>query len=180
MPTATDAVISAQVAIPLAATLNRDQAPWVLSLRRPMPHSPHTLWQMITEPEYLAHWSPIVPNRPLTTPGPATCRETPEDTATDAEVLSVGAYRQLIHQWGPEQLTWNIHPDHDGTVLELHQTVNSHTEAIMNAAGWHICLARLATEQGGVSRERVVGMRAMDYGFAGLVEHYEELFPEAN
>lgn len=168
-----DEVIAAQIHSPIEVLLQHDEADWTLIMRRPFPHPPEKLWQMITEPERLARWSPVVPDRPLDEPGPATCREHPHDDPLDAEVLIADAPRKLVHRWGPEILAWTITRTENGATLELRQTLSDHTRASLNAAGWQVCLGRLAADQDGIERERVVGDRALDYGCQELIERYQ-------
>ena len=141
-------------------------------MRRRFPHDPQRLWAMITDPERLARWSPIVPDRPLTTPGPASCRETPGDDRIDAEVLVVDAPRRLVHRWGPGLLSWTIAPAEGGAIRELRQTLREPGYASVYAGGWQVCLGRLAAEEHRVERERVVGERARAYGCQELIERH--------
>lgn len=171
-----DEVIAAQVRAPIEVQLELDEDRWTLVMRRRFPRSPETLWGMLTDPVKLARWSPIVPDRPLTEPGPATCRENPGDQPVDADVLVADAPRQLVHRWGSDLLRWTLTPDGDGTVLELRQTTHERTGATMLAAGWQVCLARLAADDG-TDRERPTGQRALAYGWQQLHDHYQAQFP---
>lgn len=171
-----DEVIAAQIHAPIEVLLQHDGPDWTLIMRRHFPHSPDKLWRMITQPECLARWSPIVPDRPLDAPGPATCRENPDGEAYDAEVLIADAPRKLVHRWGPEILAWTIMHADGGAILELRQTLSDHTFASQNAGGWQVCLGRLAAEDETIQRERVVGMRALAYGCQELIERYQALF----
>ncbi|MET8798413.1 SRPBCC domain-containing protein [Nocardia sp. NPDC004568] len=168
-----DEVIDAQIHSPVEILLQHDKAEWPLIMRRPFPCPPEKLWRMITEPERLARWSPVVPDRPLDEPGPATCREQPRDEQFDAEVLMADAPRKLVHRWGPEILTWTITRTGDGATLELRQTLSDDNRATLNAAGRQVCLGRLAAVRDGTDRERAVGDRARAYGCQELIEHYQ-------
>ncbi|QZY52375.1 SRPBCC domain-containing protein [Leucobacter tenebrionis] len=169
-----DEEIARQVHSPVDVLLQQDGAEWTLVMRRAFPHTPEELWRMLTEPDRLARWSPVVPDRVLDSPGPATCREHPHDTPIDAEVLIADTPRKLVHRWGPELLSWTItHAPAGGAVLELRQTLADHGRASLYAAGWRVCLGRLAAEEDGTDRERVVGDRAWAYGCRELIEHYD-------
>ena len=170
-----DEAVIAHVNAPIEVLLELDEDRWTLVMRRRFPHSTQTLWAMLTDPAKLAHWSPIVPNRPLTEPGPAACRENPGDEPVDAEVLVAESPRQLVHRWGSDLLRWTLTPDGDGTVLELRQTTDDRAAATMLTAGWQVCLARLAAEDG-TDRERPTGQRAMSYGWQQLHDHYQARF----
>ncbi len=170
-----DEMIAAQVHAPIEVQLELEEDRWTLVMRRRFPHGPQRLWAMLTDPVKLARWSPIVPDRPLTEPGPATCRENPGDDPVDAEVLVVDAPWQLVHRWGPDVLHWTLTSDGDGTVLELREVTGGHGAAVMLAAGWQVCLARLAAEDG-TDRERPTGQRAMAYGWQQLHDHHRAQF----
>lgn len=164
-----------EVSRPVEASLERAGDRWVLVMRRSFRHPPERLWRMLTEPIELARWSPGVPDRPLTSTGPATCRENPGGEAFDAEVLVADAPRELVHRWGDHLLSWIITPDEEGATLELRHTFDHGEHASKYAAGWQVCLGRLAAEDG-VNRERPTGMRAMAYGWEAVKERYESEF----
>lgn len=81
--------------------------------------------------------------------------------------------RSLPSPWGPEVLEWTIAVGPQGARLELRQTLSNDGHASRYAAGWRVCLGRLAAEQDGVERERVVGERAWAYGCRDLIDHYQ-------
>lgn len=167
-----DERIVAEIHAPINAGVEPDGDRWALVMRRSFTHSPERLWRMLTEPELLARWSPVVPDRPLTSEGPASSRENPDDAPVDAEVLTAEAPRLLMHRWGGDVLRWIIEPHGSGSVLEMRQTFDDRASAPMYAAGWRVCIGRLAAEGDGAQRERVVGMRAMDYGWQELSDRY--------
>lgn len=167
-----DPGIVAQLGVDVPATLGRAGGRWVLVLRRRLPHDPLRVWQHLTRPDLLAQWSPVVPDRVLDAPGPATARENPVDDPVDAEVLAVDAPRLLEHRWAGHVLRWTLTPVEGGTDLELRQTFDDRTEAGSYAAGWRVCLATLAASDDGAPHERVVGHRARDYGWEALRDGY--------
>ena len=178
-----DEVIAEHILAPIDVALERDNGNDVVVMRREFVHTPEKLWQLLTQPELLAHWSPIVPNRVLDSVGPATSRENPDDAPVDAEVLSVAAPYAVTHRWDTEVLDWEITPSEhssiergsseQGSVLQLRQSVGDPEFISMMVAGWQVCFGRLAAEEDGVDRERVVDERAMDYGWNALNEHYQ-------
>ncbi|GAA0239616.1 SRPBCC family protein [Cryptosporangium japonicum] len=156
---------------PIDAALERDGERWTLVLRRQFRHDAKRLWEMLVDPARLATWSPIVPDRPLTSVGPATCRENPGDEPNDAEVLLVDPPHLLVHRWGTDLLRWTVTPADDGAVLELRQTFDDRSSAPMTAAGWQVCLGVLAAGDG-TGRERATGRQARDYDWDDLRERY--------
>jgi uncharacterized protein YndB with AHSA1/START domain len=169
----TDPRVTAEVEIdPSAAVTRADDGRWVLTMHRDLRHDPARVWRMVTEPDQLARWSPVVPDRPLTAVGPATSRENPDDDPVDAEVLHVDAGVELVHRWGPALLRWTLTPVDGGTRLELHQTFDDGSMAASYAAGWRICLGSLAASHD-ADVERVCGPRALDYGWQRLHDDYD-------
>ena len=160
---------------PANATVAATDGGWTLTMSREFAHPASRVWEMITRPELLQQWSPVVPDRPLTYAGPATSRETPASAPVDAEVLASEAPQLLVHRWGSHTLRWTITPTKQGCRLMLQHLFPNPDERGMYAAGWHICLAVLDVVIGGRSVERVVGARAGDYGWAGLRQEYDAL-----
>jgi len=100
-------------------------------------------------------------------------RETSDQDPVDAEVLVSDAPVELVHRWGAHVLRWTLQPTEAGSRLTLEHTFEHHAESGSYAAGWHICLAVLATTIDGYEVERVVGSRALEYGWSELRDRYE-------
>ncbi|WP_430782777.1 SRPBCC family protein [Actinoplanes sp. G11-F43] len=145
---------------------------WVLAMSRELPHPPERVWPRLTEPALLHTWSPVVPDRPLDSPGPARSRENPEDPWLDAEVLIADAPLELVHRWGDDLLRWTLTPTAAGCRLTLEHTFADRDGSAMYAAGWHICQASLAARLDGDDSPRVAGAAARDHGWAELRDAY--------
>jgi uncharacterized protein YndB with AHSA1/START domain len=148
---------------------------WVLTMTRELPHAVERVWSKVTEPEELRKWSPVVPDRPLTSLGPATAREHPYSDAVDAEVLVSDPPHELAHRWGVHVLRWTLAPTETGCLLTLEHTFDEPGERGSFAAGWHLCLAVLTALLEGHEVERVVGSRAADYGWRSLEARYRAI-----
>ena len=111
--------------------------------------------------------------------GPATSRETPEQDPVDAEVLVADPPRELVHRWGGHLLRWTLAPTAAGCRLTLEHTFDRPAERGSYGAGWHLCLAVLALALDGQDVERVVGQRALDYGWRELNDRYESALAAA-
>jgi uncharacterized protein YndB with AHSA1/START domain len=176
----TDVRITKSVdAEPVAATLAQVEGRWVITMTRELAYPPERVWRMLTEPERLARWSPVVPDRILDSPGPAQSRESPDAPPVDLEVLVTDAPRELVHRWGTHTLQWTLTPTDTGTRLVLAETLDEYAEASRNGAGWHLCLAVLAAYFADDTVDRVVGPDADAYGWSDLRDRYEELFAAA-
>ena len=172
--TATTDLVTAQIeADPAQASLTEADGRWVLTMTRELSHPPERVWPMLTEPGQLSRWSPVVPDRPLTSAGPALAHETPDAAGVDVTVLSCDPPRELVHRWGGHLLRWALEPVPGGSRLTLEQTFDERGEAAMYGAGWHLCLAVLSLVDGGQDVERITGERARDYGWAELRDRYQ-------
>jgi hypothetical protein len=73
--TAATDLVTAQIAAHPAvldgegASLTEADGRWVLTMTRELAHPPERVWPMLTDPEQLSRWSPVVPDRPLTSAG---------------------------------------------------------------------------------------------------------------
>lgn len=183
----------------VAAALTEVEGRWQLTMIRDLPHPANRVWPMLTDPAQLARWSPVVPDRALDSPGPALSREQLTATPVDTEVLAADPPRLLVHRWGSHLLRWTLEPTAEGCRLTLQQVLDTPRDprgpqpAIgpgrppVYAAGWHVCLAVLAvvldtttpstpaSECAPSDPERVVGRRAMAYGWQSLRDDYGRL-----
>lgn len=161
-------------ALNFSARMNHASEPKVLTIewQPSAPVSGTALFRYVSDPELLRTWSPIVPNRALTSTGPATCQESPGMPRMDAEVLSVCPDHELRHRWGWDVLTWSIQEGSDATRLTLDSALSTPDLAPMNAAGWHVCFAVLESILAGAPHERIVGMDAMNFGWSKLRSEY--------
>jgi uncharacterized protein YndB with AHSA1/START domain len=155
------------------AVLTEVAGRWVLTMTRVLRQPAPRVWPMLTEPAQLARWSPVVPDRALTSVGPAIARETSDQPGVDAEVLVCDPPRELVHRWGGHLLRWSLAPASGGCRLTHEHTFDTRAEVGMYGAGWHLCLAVLVGVLDGHDVERVVGARASDYGWEGLRDRYD-------
>ena len=130
------------------------------------------LWEALTDPAQLARWSPVVPDRALTSPGPALSRENPGEDPVTADVLAIAGEHALTHRWGESTLGWMV----DEGQLDLQVTLPDPQQAQYFAAGWHVCLAVLDARLEGLDQQRLVGMDALEHGWEELRARYADEF----
>lgn len=145
-----------------------EHRPGTVHMRLALPGEQRAIWEHLTEPARLVTWSPVVPDRPLTSVGPALSREHPDEEPVAADVLEVAAPTLLTHRWGEDTLKWRI----DGTTLELTMRLSAPEHAPMYLAGWQVCLAVLASRLQGHDQPRIVGYDAMEHGWEELRAYY--------
>ena len=126
------------------------------------------IWAHLTDPELLATWSPIVPERPLTEVGPVLSRETPESDPVATDVLATAGDHALSHRWGDDVLEWLI----DEARLTLLMKLSAPQHAPTHLAGWQVCLAVLDARLEGLDQERIVGYDALEHGWTQLRDRY--------
>jgi uncharacterized protein YndB with AHSA1/START domain len=130
------------------ASLVSDRTRPAVRLERHLVDPPEVVWEALTERDQLRSWFPcdvIVDGgrwevgAQITFPFPP---EVIEMTLT-GEVLEVDKPRCLAYTWGDETLRFELEPEGDGTRLVLIDELEA-SAAARNAAGWDVCLDRLA------------------------------------
>ena len=144
----------------------------LLSMRILLAAPAQRVWEWLTEVDLLRRWSPVVPDRALVTPGPASARESGEADSVDAHVVEVTEPFRLVHRWGEDTLTWQLGPAGDQTVLQLVDSLADRDRYAEAAAGWHLCLGVLADRLAGGEAPRCVGADAPAGGWEGLRDAY--------
>lgn len=71
-------------------------------------------------------------------------------------------------------LTWELTPQGDGTLLTLRHTTKTPEHLSSFAAGWHICIAVAEHFMDGRPIGRVVGQKALEFGWTELNDQYRE------
>lgn len=117
-------------------------------LERHLPDQPPVVWQALTEREQLRSWFPcdVAVSGGRWEPGAAITFQFPPEVADmtlTGQVLEVDEPRLLVFTWGEETLRFELAPDGGGTRLVLIDTLAAEAAA-RNAAGWEMCLDRLA------------------------------------
>ncbi|WP_114854088.1 hypothetical protein [Brachybacterium sp. YJGR34] len=130
------------------------------------------IWAHLTDPELLATWSPVVPERPLTEVGPVLAREEPGAEAFAADVVAIAGEHALSHRFGDDLLEWLV----DEARATLKIDLADPSSAALQVTGWQVCLGVLDARLDGQDQERIVGRDALDHGWEELLtRHAEEL-----
>jgi uncharacterized protein YndB with AHSA1/START domain len=130
------------------ATLFSDGARPAVRLERHLPHPPAVVWLALTEREQLRSWFPsdvIVTGGRWEVGAAITFPFPPEviDMTLTGEVLEVDEPNVLAFSWGEETLRFELSHEEEGTRLVLIDELPA-SAAARNAAGWDVCLDRLA------------------------------------
>lgn len=125
-----------------------DDARPAVRLERHLPDPPSIVWLAITDREQLRSWFPcdvIVAGGQWKVGATITFRFPPEviDMTLTGEVLAVDEPNALAFSWGDEILRFELSPADGGTNLVLVDELSANIAA-RNAAGWEVCLDRLA------------------------------------
>ncbi len=162
------------------ATVRKDGGEkWTLVLVRELRHSPDKVWQAITDPAQLREWAPFDADKNLGTVG-ATVKLTtagaPHVPASEAKVTRADPPKLLEHNWGDQNMRWELEPVGSGTRLTLWASIDRRYIA-MGAAGWHLCLDVLDHLLADDPIGRTVGPDAMKFGgWQRLHAEYAEQF----
>jgi uncharacterized protein YndB with AHSA1/START domain len=129
-------------------TLLTDGVRPAVRLERHLPDPPAVVRQAITDREQLRSWFPcdVIVAGGVWEVGAAISFPFPPpaaDVTLTGEVLAVDEPNALAYTWGEEVLRFELSPDGDGTRLVLIDELPP-SAAARNAAGWDVCLDRLA------------------------------------
>lgn len=152
--------------LPVAVDLTED----AVILEVDLSGTAEQIWAHVTDPELLATWSPIVPERPLTEIGPMLSRESPDADPVTTDVLATAGDHALSHRWGDDVLEWLV----DEARLTLMMKVAAPQYAPTYLAGWQVCLAVLDARLEGLDQARIVGREALEHGWEELRARYAE------
>jgi uncharacterized protein YndB with AHSA1/START domain len=130
------------------ATLITDSARPAIRLERHLNDPPAVVWRALTEREQLRSWFPcdVIVEGGSWKVGAAITFPFPEDVidmTLEGEVLEVDELRVLAFTWGDEKLRFELSSENEGTRLVLIDELEAGAAA-RNAAGWEVCLDRLA------------------------------------
>jgi uncharacterized protein YndB with AHSA1/START domain len=111
---------------------------------RVYPHPVERVWRSITVPEEMAAWFPSTVEVDLREGGAMRFTFDPHlAEPMDGHVVELDPPKVFAFMWGKDLLRLELAPEGDGTRLTLLQTLDE-DEAARNAAGWHVCLDKLA------------------------------------
>jgi len=152
---------------------------WCLVVTRHLAHPIAKVWAVLTSRDQLREWAPYIPDRDLTSEGPATVGMLEAD-GTVAEsmpgtVLAIDPPRLLEHAFGDDLLRWELSPIAEGTRLVLRHTFADGTLSSALAAGWHICLDVSDALLAGAPFGPVVAEKARNYGWDELNGQYAKV-----
>jgi uncharacterized protein YndB with AHSA1/START domain len=123
---------------------------------RRLPHPAEAVWATVSEPDELAHWFPTrVELEGELRPGTKLHFAFPgeDEAAMHGEVLAVERPRLFAFLWGDDELRIELEPDGDGCRVSLTHLLSDAEEAARTAAGWHVCVDRLARRVAGEDTE---------------------------
>ena len=148
------------------AQVRKDGETWTLVLVRELRHSPHKVWQALTDPAQLGEWAPFEADGSLGTAGSRvklTTVGSPTPLVSEATVTRADAPRVLEYNWGAQDIRWELEASARGTRLTLWHNIDRRYIA-MGAAGWHICLDVMDHLLEETPIGRMVGPDAIKFG----------------
>ncbi len=136
----------------MTGTLLTDGARPAVRLERELTDPVPVVWRALTDREELRAWFPcdvLVAGGRWQVGASITFAFAPEhDMTLHGEVLEVDEPRVLAFTWGDDALRFELSPQGSGTRLVLIDELPA-SAAARNAAGWEVCLDRLAGRDSG-------------------------------
>jgi uncharacterized protein YndB with AHSA1/START domain len=152
---------------------------WVLILVRELRHPPEQVWQAITDPAQLREWAPFDADASLGTAGHTVKLTTvgaPTPMVSETTVTRADPPRELVYNWGGNEMRWELAPSGGGTRLTLWTSIPRNFIS-MGAAGWHVCFDVLDRLLDGTPIGRIVGADALQFGgWQRLNDEYAKQF----
>ncbi len=122
-----------------------------LRFERRLAHPVDAVWRAITDPDELWHWFPSGVEVDLRVGGAMTftfreLKLSEQPTTIGGEVTDLDPSRLFGFWWGGDHLRFELEPLDGGAATRLRFTVllDAREKAARDAAGWHVCLDRLA------------------------------------
>lgn len=157
----------------------KDGERWTLVLVRELRHSPSKVWQALTDPAHLREWAPFDADANLGTTGNTVNLTTvgaPTPFVTETTVTRADPPRELVYNWGGNDMRWELEPSTGGTRLTLWTSIDRRYIA-MGAAGWHVCFDVLDHLLSDTPLGRMAGMEVMKFsGWQRLHSEYAKQF----
>lgn len=157
-------------------TVTVDGDDTVVTFPRTLPYPVDQVWAAVTDPEMLAQWTPYTADRNLGSVGEVVIamlsEEGDPEMSFPASVRVVDEARRLEHEWGPDELIWDLTPVDGGTRVVLTQRSRAEGMASALAAGWHLCFDVLDGLLAGSPFGPIVGAKAREYGWDDLNSRY--------
>ncbi|MGC0365917.1 uncharacterized protein YndB with AHSA1/START domain [Rhodococcus sp. 27YEA15] len=157
-------------------TVEADGDDTVVTFPRMLPYPVEQVWAAITDPELLAQWTPYTADRALSSTGEAVITMLAEngdpEMSFPAAIRVVKNASRLEHEWGPDELVWDLTAVDGGTRVVLTQRSRAEGMASALAAGWHLCFDVLDALLAGKPFGPVVGAKAREYGWDALNSGY--------
>jgi uncharacterized protein YndB with AHSA1/START domain len=160
----------------------KDGESWTLVLVRELRHSPEKVWQALTDPAHLREWAPFDADASLGKAG-STVRLTtvgaPTPYVSETTVTRADAPRELVYNWGGNDMRWELEESGGGTRLTLWTSIDRRYIS-MGAAGWHVCFDVLDRLLAGQPIGRIAGTDALKFaGWQRLSAEYAKQFAAA-
>jgi uncharacterized protein YndB with AHSA1/START domain len=116
-----------------------------LRFERRLAHPVGAVWRALIEPDRLRQWFPSTVSGDFTLGGRLRFGFEQHDVPDmEGEVTELEPPRLLAFHWGEDHLRFELEPDGDGCRLRFTCVLDARDKAARDAAGWHVCLDRLA------------------------------------
>src|SRR4051812_14040710 len=117
-----------------------------LRFERRLRHPVEAVWRAVTEPGRLKEWFPTEVEVELRRGGRMTFTFTEHDLPPmEGEITDLDPPRPFAFDWGGDHLRFELEPADGGAgcLLRFTALLEEKEKSARDAAGWHVCLARL-------------------------------------
>jgi uncharacterized protein YndB with AHSA1/START domain len=133
----------------MEATLNNNEAKYVLGLERCLAHPPEKVWRVLTERELIKQWFPCDIEGEWKVGAPLRFEflhgegEGLREEDMLGQVLAIDPPRTLEFSWGEHVIRVELVADAGGCRLTLQNIFDDPSWGARNATGWEFCLDNL-------------------------------------
>ncbi len=155
--------------------IGEEQGRTTLRFERVLAHPAERVWLALTARPDLDAWHPMPFEIEPKVDGAVRYAEHGL-TFADGEVVEYDPPSLLAYTWGEDLLRFELHPHEEGCLLVLTHLFDDRFKAARDAAGWHICLAKLQASLDGEAPTTSQPEQGLPDGWSELNAEYERRF----
>lgn len=129
----------------MQASIQKKENHYLARFERKLKHPVRDVWAMLTDNDRLAFWFDELRADELRKGGAMTF-DMGDGTFERMEITDYEPQSVLEYEWGEDRVRFSLHPESEGCLLVLEETVNRITDhTAKDLAGWHVCLEAVET-----------------------------------
>jgi uncharacterized protein YndB with AHSA1/START domain len=157
------------------AAIGEEQGRTTLRFERVLAHPPERVFSALTARPDLDAWHPMPFEIEPKAGGAVRYAEHGLEFA-DGEVVEYDPPSRLAYTWGEDLLRFELYPHEEGCLLVLTHLFDDRFKAARDAAGWHVCLAKLEASLASGARTAPAPDQGLPDGWSELNAEYQQRF----